>query len=436
MRRCACLVVVSVFLVATFNLAQTTSHKNQHPGAVVDAYSLKGMVADAYAYASQSPSTGSGCPTFSTPLDSQKSTLPGGDFTFHIESQTSSYLAVYCEQGYAPRTETINDNSVDMTRVQPDPIKLYPTSHIDISSTVARTAIASDLDGLHENLSYYRQANPDAFAAAQRSPIFSDDDRNVINTIVEKQEPFSPKGRQPQISRRQKSIDNPKIAFVAMVTDLNNVRSDFGYYQRADSDGYSEALKSWFRPRERGVIEAIRTRSEPFDRPSQASVKHNEINIDEPHEPPMHVEAPDVRSSEECTNQAWVFFNKNDYASAIDRAQLCIYFFRGKANDEEKDLEEKREPVSPTGQVDPTQKERILKRSQLNDVATCYFIEGKSHESLYLKDKTLKEKDAAVEAYVAGCKYKYARTWDPKGWLWSPAAESRYGAERLGAQCP
>jgi hypothetical protein len=149
-------------------------------------------------------------------------------------------------------------------------------------------------------------------------------------------------------------------------------------------------------------------------------------------------------TSEDYVKQAWELYNKENYSGAIDKAQNCIYYFQGKANDEEKSLADNHEAIPPTGDVDATQKQKIVKRGQLNDVATCYWIVGSSHEHLYLgknkkdsKEKDAKERDAAVEAYKAGCKYKYARTLNKdQQSVWSPAQESRYGAERLGSACP
>jgi hypothetical protein len=56
----------------------------------------------------------------------------------------------------------------------------------------------------------------------------------------------------------------------------------------------------------------------------------------------------------------------------------------------------------------------------LNDVATAYFIKGRSAEYLYEKTKDKKYKSLAEEAYQAACVLKYGRCWDPQGWFWSP----------------
>jgi hypothetical protein len=143
-------------------------------------------------------------------------------------------------------------------------------------------------------------------------------------------------------------------------------------------------------------------------------------------------------SSEACTKEAWAAYKKKNYAGAAEKAQGCIYFFQGKANAEEKLLEESKQTPPPTGEVvDPNVKQTIFKRGQLNDVATCYVIKGRSYEHIFLSSKESKAKDDAIAAYRAGCKYKFARAFDPdKQSFWSPAEESLYGLERLGSQCP
>ncbi len=266
MRLCVGFLVLSVLLVPARPLGQGSAKKYSHPGTIVDAYSRKGIMADAYAYASQTASKGPGCPTYASLLDGQKSSLPAGDFTFHIDPQNSTYLAVYCKQGYAPRTETTNDNSSDNTRVLPDPLTLYPTSVPGVSGAeVAAVAIGTDLDGLHANFQYYAKSDQVAFAQASDSHKFSDSDRSVIKVLMERSKPFSQEP-QPNKWRSQEWAGSSHVSFIAMATDLNHVRSDLIYYERADEGGYFGALRSSFSPDESNAIEAIRKRPEPFGR--------------------------------------------------------------------------------------------------------------------------------------------------------------------------
>jgi hypothetical protein len=265
--------VLSFLLVPANYLGQGTAQRYSHPGTIIDAYKRNGILADAYAYASQASSRGTDCPNYGPELDAEKSSPPSGNFTFRIDSQTNSYLAVYCQQGYAPRTETINNNRTDNTRVQPDPITLYPKSLPGISrAQVATMAIVTDLEALHKNFSYYAMSSERAFGTAVQSEGFSEEDRNIILLMKNLQNPpnLKPHTQQELPYEKwpsQERLENPRIAFVAMASDLNHVRSDFRYYAAADEGGYKEALDSSFPPDISQAIETMRTRKEPFGSP-------------------------------------------------------------------------------------------------------------------------------------------------------------------------
>jgi hypothetical protein len=192
MHRCLVLLGISLILVSCCLVDEASAQKHSHPGAIVDAYRRKGISADAYAYNSQAPSKGTDCPNYGTPLDAEKSSSPSGDFTFFIDAKTNSYLAVYCKQGYASRTETINDNRTNNTRVQPDPVTLYPVSG---GTDVAYVAIATDLNAVHRNLTYYAKADSASFASATQSGRFTEEDRRIIQIMLG--EGISQKGSEP-----------------------------------------------------------------------------------------------------------------------------------------------------------------------------------------------------------------------------------------------
>ena len=129
-----------------------------------------------------------------------------------------------------------------------------------------------------------------------------------------------------------------------------------------------------------------------------------------------------LRAEEECLKNAWRAFNRSDYKGAIKFADECIENFGKAADRMQEKLRNDKEPPPPTGPVSDADKNKIFKRGSLNDVATAYFIKGRSAESLYRKggskDHTYKE--MAENAYKAACRYKHALTWDPNGWFWSP----------------
>jgi hypothetical protein len=122
----------------------------------------------------------------------------------------------------------------------------------------------------------------------------------------------------------------------------------------------------------------------------------------------------------ELTKVAWEAFNKGNFEEAISSAQKCITEFKGGADREQKKLESAKEPLPRTGSVSEEIKKVILARGLLNDVATSYYIKGRSAESLGRMAE-------AKQSYKEATKYTYARCWDPQGWFWSPseAAQDR-----------
>ena len=148
------------------------------------------------------------------------------------------------------------------------------------------------------------------------------------------------------------------------------------------------------------------------------------ISIPRPDAPSMAVSDIAARgwiAQEQCLSKSWDAFNKARYESAIKFAEQCIDRFGRTADRAQEKLESDREPLPPTGTVDDSEKQAILKRRVLNDVATAYFIKGQAAEYLSKQNpNSQKFKDIAKEAYEATCHYKHGRTWDPRGWFWSP----------------
>jgi hypothetical protein len=138
--------------------------------------------------------------------------------------------------------------------------------------------------------------------------------------------------------------------------------------------------------------------------------------------------AQKLKAQAPCLRNAWDAFNRKDYAGAIKSADDCADQFAVSASRDESKLETDHVPPPPTGVVDDAEKQRIFSRGVLNDTGTALFIKGRSAEYLYAAAKSKKQKATykaqALEAYQAACKYKYARTWDPQGWFWSPCQAS------------
>lgn len=132
--------------------------------------------------------------------------------------------------------------------------------------------------------------------------------------------------------------------------------------------------------------------------------------------------AINLHAEEQCLKNAWKAYNDKAYQSAIKFADQCIDDFERPAEREQERMNKEKEPEPPTGVVSEEEKKKIFKRGMLNDVATAYFIKGRSAEYLYKKGGPQAQdfKDMAKDAYEATCRFKHGRAWDPQGWFWSP----------------
>lgn len=255
--------LLSIFLVSwATELKADHLPSKMHPGTVVDTYTHRGILAKAYAYGSQHVQKEEECPVYDDSLDDQQSQPFTGAFTFSIPADHSSYLAVYCQEGYVSRIETINGNSADRTRVQPDPIKLIPLKArlpADVApSTVLFMAMAADLDELRSNFRYYEKASPGSFSDAL-STRFEPADRDMVEAIRKRPEPFQ-RGLAFEPNPRVGQLTNSNVAFVATATDIDNAHSDFVYYEHANKDAYALA-RSKFPTRDQSIVDRIKTRS-------------------------------------------------------------------------------------------------------------------------------------------------------------------------------
>jgi tetratricopeptide (TPR) repeat protein len=126
----------------------------------------------------------------------------------------------------------------------------------------------------------------------------------------------------------------------------------------------------------------------------------------------------------QLTSAAWDAYNDSDFELSISKARECIDEFEGSADRQQQQLEEADAPAPPTNTFRETEKAETLARGPLNDVATSYYIVGRSAEKLGRLEE-------AKEAYRNASRYTYGRTWDPKGWFWSPAEKATDRLRRL-----
>ena len=94
-------------------------------------------------------------------------------------------------------------------------------------------------------------------------------------------------------------------------------------------------------------------------------------------------------------------------------ATECVDTFEAQAIRDQTAFTDSGSPSPPVGAVSEAQKQAILSRGALNDVATCYYIMGQAAERLGRTDE-------AIEAYRGAEQFPDARTYDPRGWFWSP----------------
>ncbi len=127
-------------------------------------------------------------------------------------------------------------------------------------------------------------------------------------------------------------------------------------------------------------------------------------------------------AQEQCVTDAWEAFNRRDYPVAIREADKCIDDFGRAATRQQDAMDSGQVPCPPTGTVSDVEKNRIFGRGLLNDVATAYFIKGRSAEYVFRESgpESASYRAKAENAYRTACEYRCGRTWDPRGWFWSP----------------
>jgi tetratricopeptide (TPR) repeat protein len=125
--------------------------------------------------------------------------------------------------------------------------------------------------------------------------------------------------------------------------------------------------------------------------------------------------------NERLTRAAWRALNRGQYDEAVSKADECINQFAGQAFLEQAKLETLGAPQFPEGKVADETAQQIHANGLLNDVATCHFIKGCALEERHHYPESR-------AAYEEATKFTYARTWDPRSflfWIPSQAAKGR-----------
>ncbi|MFH1577722.1 MAG: glycoside hydrolase family 2 TIM barrel-domain containing protein, partial [Candidatus Omnitrophota bacterium] len=118
-------------------------------------------------------------------------------------------------------------------------------------------------------------------------------------------------------------------------------------------------------------------------------------------------------SSGELVVKAWEFHGKNDIENTFKVTQECIDLFEQEAKRQQASLNK-----LPMGtDIDSY---RIL-----NDVVTCYFIQGES----YMRQE--KSEEAVRTFNIIIQQYPFAQAWDPRGWYWQIAKASQESIDKI-----
>ena len=118
-------------------------------------------------------------------------------------------------------------------------------------------------------------------------------------------------------------------------------------------------------------------------------------------------------SSSAITTKAWKAFEEKNFEEVAGYTGKCIEMFKVKAVEQQKAL------TAPE-----TEKAKVFANWALNDVGTCYYLQGKALEEQGKKKE-------AVESYkFLAENLAFAQCWDTKGWFWKPAGAAQ---ERIKA---
>ncbi|MBU4252679.1 MAG: hypothetical protein KJ931_06435 [Candidatus Omnitrophica bacterium] len=128
-------------------------------------------------------------------------------------------------------------------------------------------------------------------------------------------------------------------------------------------------------------------------------------------QPAPVVEKP---SAGDLTAKAWIAHGRRDIEATHKYTQECIDLYKDEAEKEQASLT-----------ALPKNKNEIEAVRELNDVATCYFIQA---ESLLRQEKI----DAAKKILqLIIDKYSFAQSWDARGWFWSIELTARQTLKKI-----
>jgi tetratricopeptide (TPR) repeat protein len=114
------------------------------------------------------------------------------------------------------------------------------------------------------------------------------------------------------------------------------------------------------------------------------------------------------------TTKAWDALNKGDIEAVLAFTNKCISLYGEQAKKMQASLTDYVKGASDGGN-----NQDVFNMWALNDVGTCYFIQGEAFRKAKMDEE-------AKEAYKTVMeKYSFAQSWDTKGWFWKPAEAAK-----------
>lgn len=128
------------------------------------------------------------------------------------------------------------------------------------------------------------------------------------------------------------------------------------------------------------------------------------------------VHSQGLSSSKELLIKAWDAWGRRDIEATFAVTNECIEAYKEEA---------KRQQASLTAMPQGVDIETF---SSLNNVATCYFIQGEAYMSQSQFTKAKEVFNIIIN------EYPFAQAWDPRGWYWSVAEKSKASLEKIDKQ--
>ena len=127
----------------------------------------------------------------------------------------------------------------------------------------------------------------------------------------------------------------------------------------------------------------------------------------------FNVSAQEKPSSTDLMIKSWDVHGKKDIENTFKYTQQCIDLYKNEADLQQASLTELPKDSD------------IQAFSSLNNVATCYFIQGES----YMRQGETEKAKEIFQLIVD--KYPYAQAWDPRGWYWVIADAARQSIKKI-----